>query len=84
MVGQVVVNPWRGIAGIYDMGVVPSHQRQGIGRALTLAACRLGRELGCTHAVLNATGEGEPLYRAVGFESLGMGQTWWLHPGSCP
>ena len=84
MVGHVVVNPWRGCAGIYDMGVVPGRRRQGIGRALTLAACGLARELGCTSAVLNATGEGEPLYRAVGFESLGLGRTWWLHPGPRP
>jgi GNAT superfamily N-acetyltransferase len=83
-VGHVVVNPWRGIAGIYDMGVADGWRRQGIGRALTLAACRLGRELGCSHAVLNSTGEGEPLYREAGFESLGQGQTWWLHPGPRP
>jgi ribosomal protein S18 acetylase RimI-like enzyme len=83
-VGQVVVNPWRGIAGIYDMGVAEGWRRQGIGRALTLAACRVGRELGCSHAVLNATAEGEPLYRAAGFESLGLGRTWWLHPGPRP
>jgi ribosomal protein S18 acetylase RimI-like enzyme len=80
-VGGVIVNPWRGIAGIYDMGVSPEHRRRGIGRALTLAACRLGRELGCTHAVLNATPEGELLYRTVGFERLGEGRTWWRHPG---
>jgi ribosomal protein S18 acetylase RimI-like enzyme len=80
-VGHVVVNPWRGFAGIYDMGVAPSRRRRGIGLDLTLAACRLARELGCSHALLNATGEGEPLYRAAGFESLGKGQTWWLHPG---
>jgi hypothetical protein len=30
-------------------------------------------------ATLNATGEGELLYRALGFRSLGHGQTWWLH-----
>jgi ribosomal protein S18 acetylase RimI-like enzyme len=83
-VGHVLVNPWRGYAGIYDMGVVPEAQRRGIGRALTLAACRLGRDLGCSHAVLNATGEGEPLYRSVGFESQGKGRTWWLHPGRHP
>jgi ribosomal protein S18 acetylase RimI-like enzyme len=83
-VGQVIVNPWRGFAGVYNMGVGASHRRRGIGRALTLAACRLGRELGCTHAVLNATPEGELLYRTVGFASLGMGQTWWLHPGPRP
>jgi GNAT superfamily N-acetyltransferase len=84
MVGNVAVNPWRGYAGIYDMGVVPDRRRQGIGRALTVAACRLGRGLGCAYAVLNATGEGEPLYRAAGFQSLGLGRTWWLHPGQRP
>jgi GNAT superfamily N-acetyltransferase len=83
-VGHVVVNPWRGIAGIYDMGVVPDRRREGIGRALTLAACAAARDLGCTHAVLNATGEGEPLYRGAGFASLGLGRTWWLHAGSRP
>jgi GNAT superfamily N-acetyltransferase len=79
-VGHVVLNPWRGFAGIYNMGVAEEHRLQSIGRSLTLAACRLGRRLGCTHALLNATPEGELLYRTVGFESLGMGRTWWLHP----
>ncbi len=80
-IGGVFVNPWRGIAGVYDMGVRPQHRRRGIGRALTLAACRLARDLGCTHAVLNATPDGEQLYRTVGFERLGEGRTWWRHPG---
>jgi GNAT superfamily N-acetyltransferase len=80
-IGGVLVNPWRGIAGIYDMGVRPEHRRRGVGRALTLAAGRLARELGCTHAVLNATPEGELLYRTVGFVRLGEGRTWWRHPG---
>ncbi|MBV8948449.1 MAG: GNAT family N-acetyltransferase [Solirubrobacterales bacterium] len=80
-IGGVVVNPWRGIAGIYDMGVRPEYRRRGIGRALTLAAGRLARDLGCTHAVLNATPEGELLYRTVGFGRLGEGRTWWRHPG---
>jgi GNAT superfamily N-acetyltransferase len=80
-VGGAIVNPWRGIAGIYDMGVRPAQRRQGIGRALTLAAGRVARKLGCTHAVLNATPEGELLYRTVGFQRLGEGRTWWRHPG---
>jgi GNAT superfamily N-acetyltransferase len=79
--GSVTVNPWRRIAGIYDMGVRPEHRRQGIGRALTLAACRLAHDVGCSHAVLNATPEGERLYRTVGFQRLGEGRTWWRHPG---
>jgi GNAT superfamily N-acetyltransferase len=83
-VGHVAVYPWRGAAGIYDMWVVPERRRHGIGRALTLAACRLGRERGCSHALLNATREGELLYRTVGFESQGWGQTWWMHRGRRP
>ncbi len=79
--GGAIVNPWRRIAGIYDMGVRPDHRRRGIGRSLTLAAGRLARKLGCTHAVLNATPEGELLYRTVGFRRLGEGRTWWRHPG---
>lgn len=80
VVGRVVLNPWRGVGGIYSMGVVPRARRRGIGRALTLAACLRARELGCTHAVLNATGEGEPVYRGLGFESAGWGRTWWWFP----
>jgi GNAT superfamily N-acetyltransferase len=84
VVGRAVLNPWRGVGGIYSMGVVPSARRRGIGRALTLAACLRARELGCTHAVLNATGEGEPVYRGLGFESGGLGRTWWWFPRPAP
>ena len=51
-----------------------------MGTALTLAAIVAAHELGCSSLTLNATGEGEPLYRSVGFESLGHGMTWWLFP----
>jgi ribosomal protein S18 acetylase RimI-like enzyme len=84
IVGHAVVNPWRGVAGIYSMGVSPAHRRQGIGRALTLASGRAAAKLGCSHAVLNATDEGERLYRSVGFGSLGWGQTWWYRAGRDP
>ena len=68
------------VAGIYDMGVLSSARRRGLGRALTLAAVARAREAGCASVTLNATGEGEALYRSVGFESLGLGMTWWLFP----
>jgi GNAT superfamily N-acetyltransferase len=68
-----------GVAGIYDMGVAAHERRRGIGRALTLAALQLGATQGCAAATLNATPEGELLYRAVGFLSVGVAQTWWLN-----
>jgi ribosomal protein S18 acetylase RimI-like enzyme len=83
-VGYVAINPWHRIAGIYSMGVSAAHRRQGIGRALTVAACRLAAEQGCTYAVLNATEDGERLYSTLGFESRGWGQSWWWFPGAIP
>jgi len=66
-------------AGIYDVDVVPRHRRRGLGAALTMAVCRAAANAGARVATLNATGEGELLYRALGFRSLGLGQTWWRH-----
>jgi GNAT superfamily N-acetyltransferase len=78
--GHVVLNICGNSAGIYDMGVAPGVRRQGYGRALTLAALACARSQGCTSVTLNATYEGEPLYRSVGFRSFGFGMTWWLFP----
>jgi GNAT superfamily N-acetyltransferase len=74
-----VVGGRLGGAGIYDVDVLPSQRRTGLGRALTLAVCRAAARAGARVATLNATGEGELLYRALGFRSLGLGQTWWIH-----
>jgi GNAT superfamily N-acetyltransferase len=67
-----------GIAGIWGCGVVPAARKQGIGTAITRAACEFARELGCRYAMLNATHMGETVYRRVGFEKIGAGQTWML------
>lgn len=74
-----VVGGRLGGAGIYDVDVAPSQRRRGLGRALTLAVCRAAARAGAGVATLNATGEGELLYRSLGFRSLGLGQTWWIH-----
>ena len=74
-----VVGGRLGGAGIYDVDVAPQHRRTGLGRALTAAVCRPAAAAGARVATLNATGEGELLYRSLGFRSLGHGQTWWLH-----
>jgi ankyrin repeat protein/GNAT superfamily N-acetyltransferase len=68
-----------GVAGIFDVGVVAAVRNRGVGTAVTLAACRFAQAIGCRHALLNATGLGEPVYRRIGFETIGHGQTWWLH-----
>ena len=70
-----------GVGGIYDMGVADDERRRGIGRALTLAALALASAQGCAFATLNATPEGELLYRTLGFRSVGVAQTWWLDLG---
>jgi GNAT superfamily N-acetyltransferase len=84
VIGQISINPTGAIAGIYAMGVAPRVRGRGIGTALTRAACRVAIEQGCRHAVLNATDEGERVYRRVGFRSLGWGQTWWYFRRPAP
>jgi GNAT superfamily N-acetyltransferase len=64
------------VAGLFDVDVWPRWRRRGLGRALTLAVARAAA---APWVVLNATGEGEGLYRALGFRSVGVGRTWWWH-----
>jgi GNAT superfamily N-acetyltransferase len=81
LVGHSVLNLTAGrlgVAGIFNVGVVAQVRRRGIGAAVTAAACRLARDLGCRYALLNASPAGEPVYRRLGFVSLGEGQTWYL------
>jgi ribosomal protein S18 acetylase RimI-like enzyme len=66
-----------GVAGIYDVGVVASARNQGIGKAVTTAACSYSQSAGCAYALLNATGR--PMYEQIGFDLLGFGDTWWLN-----
>jgi ribosomal protein S18 acetylase RimI-like enzyme len=71
-----------GAGGLFDVVVPEPARRRGLGSALTRAACARARELGRRDVVLNATGDGQALYTALGFRSLGHGRTWWLHRGS--
>jgi len=67
-----------GIAGMYNVGVIPSAQRQGIGRAIVIAACCFAAERGYQYVMLNANHMGRPVYEQVGFHFIGYGCTWWL------
>lgn len=76
IVAQSAVLLAAGVAGIYNVGVVPGERDQGIGKAIVLAACAFAKEKGYHYAVLNATGR--RMYQKAGFEWMGDGWTWWL------
>jgi GNAT superfamily N-acetyltransferase len=83
--GDAVATAWLHVpetaphaGGIFDVSVPEGSRRRGLGSALVNAACAKAVELGCRQAVVNATGDGEPLFAALGFRSLGRGRTWWL------
>jgi len=70
-------------AGVFDVYTPDEERRRGIGWATTQAALAHAFAAGATHATVNATELGTHLYGAMGFRSLGYGQTWWLHePGT--
>ena len=67
------------IGGIYGTEVLEAARGQGIGTALTVAASRCARELGCTQVLLNSTPWAVSVYQRAGFTALGeAGQTWWM------
>lgn len=68
----------QGIAGMYNVGVIPPAQRQGIGKALVIAACHFARERGYQYVMLNANHIGRRTYEQTGFQFISYGCTWWL------
>ncbi|HEV2471168.1 MAG TPA: GNAT family N-acetyltransferase, partial [Chthonomonadales bacterium] len=64
-----------GVGGIYNVGVVPAARNQGIGRAISAAACVAAGRLGCSYVTLNSATH---IYDRLGFRTVGYGQTWWL------
>lgn len=56
-----------GVAGLYWIGTDPAYRERGIGAALTAAAMRIGREHGMSVCTLQASSQGQPVYRRLGF-----------------
>lgn len=66
-------------AGIFDLDVWPPYRRRGLGAALLHAVSAAAYDAGARTAVLSTTPQGAIVYRAQGFNRVGMGATWWLH-----
>jgi GNAT superfamily N-acetyltransferase len=68
-----------GVAGIYNVAVLPELRRQGIGVALTARTMREARTQGYRVAVLQASALGAPVYRQLGFREICAVTTYvWL------
>jgi GNAT superfamily N-acetyltransferase len=66
------------VGGVLELLVDERARRRGLGGGLVNAAMDKAAELGCRQSVVNAVGDGEPLFAALGFRSLCHGRTWWL------
>jgi ribosomal protein S18 acetylase RimI-like enzyme len=70
-VGTCTVSLGTGDVGaLYCIATDPAYRRRGIATALTRDALRIIRESGRRVATLQASSEGEPVYRNIGFETV--------------
>ncbi len=67
------------LAGIFDMEVAPEHRRTGLGTAMLNELAEAAFNAGAEHLLLNATPDGQRIFKKRGFDLIGKGQTWWLH-----
>lgn len=69
-----------GVTYIYLMATDPARQRRGAGWAVMSRAMEAAILAGATGFFLEASGAGEPLYRALGYETFDTVEYWMLNP----
>lgn len=75
-VGTATLFEGAGVAGIYDVEVIPSHRGRGIATRLVGEAMRMAGEHGFKTAVLSATALGHRMYSRLGFRDVGLLSSW--------
>lgn len=60
-----------GVAGLYGVVTLEAHRGQGFGTAVTRRALELAATAGVGTAVLQASADGAPIYRKLGFTTTG-------------
>lgn len=65
------------LAGIFDLHVNEENRRTGIGTSLVNKLSEVAFNAGAEHLLLHATPDGQQLFRSLGFDLIGKGQTWW-------
>jgi GNAT superfamily N-acetyltransferase len=71
IIGTALLFTAHDVAGIYVVSTLPEHRGKGIGAAVTASALEIAREQGFQDATLQASPLGAPVYRRMGFETIG-------------